>query len=135
MTSDKQTLEHRLKRTAEVMRRCGPESDIDICHIVAVDEAAREIIKLTEDNEAWRQISKDELAETFKLIEALGVEKEIESGTASMAAMLGKIKQMRDALQRIDSMPQSSVCTPAAIAAMLDDARNAATLALKESTP
>lgn len=126
MLSDKQTLEHRLKRTAAVMRRCGPECDIDLCHIIAVDEAATEIVRLTEDNEAWRQISKDELAETFKLIEALGVEKEIESGTSSMAAMLGKIKRMQDALTRIDAMPRSSVCTPAVVAALLDDAKDAA---------
>jgi len=131
MKSEKQTLEHRLKRTAEVMRGCGPECDIDLFHIVTVDEAAREIVKLTEDNEAWRQISKDELAETFKIIEALGVEKEIESGTSSMDAMLGKIKQMRDALIRIDAMPRSSICTPAVVAALLDDAKDAAASTLR----
>lgn len=44
-TREKQTLEHRLKRTAEVMRGCGPECDIDLCHIISVDEAARGNVK------------------------------------------------------------------------------------------
>jgi len=95
MPSDKQTLEHRLKRTAEVMRRCGPECDIDLCHIVAVEEAASEIVRLTEDNAGWQEGMKDELACTFQLIDALGVRQEIESGVPSMKAMLEKIEKLK----------------------------------------
>ena len=95
MTQAKQTLELRLKRTADAMRRCGPECDIDFCHIVAVEDAAREIVTLTQDNAAWKEAINDELAETFKLIDALGVREEIESGTPAMKAMLAKIEKLK----------------------------------------
>lgn len=94
----KQTIEKRLELTAQAMRRSDPvESGIDLCHIVAVDDAIRVIKELREENAAWRQTMKDELAETFRLIEALDVAKDIEGGMSSMDAMLSKIAKLRAA--------------------------------------
>lgn len=43
----------------------------------------------------WEQIHRDEMAETFKLIEALEVTKAIEEGTSSMDAMLNRIEELK----------------------------------------
>jgi len=62
-------------------------------------DACKEITALREELSLWKEINRDELAETFRLMEALGVVEEVESGTSCMDAMLGKIAALREALR------------------------------------
>lgn len=70
-----------------------PETQAAIDDLLADNAALREELSL------WKEINRDELAETFRLMEALGVVEEVESGTSCMDAMLGKIAALREAVR------------------------------------
>ena len=80
--------------------------------IVDFANPAAEIEQLRKENERWGEIIKDELAETLKLMEALGVEKEVGSGTGCMDAMLAKITQLRADLRTLAAKLRAFACIP-----------------------
>lgn len=92
--SETKDIAERLRERAQIHRA------FDNGHMaVDLESAADEIERLRAESARWTEIVSEELAETRKLMDAIGVFKEVEGGTAVMDAMLGKIGAMEGAIR------------------------------------